>query len=533
MRPRLQSLTLAMLCSAIACSTPAEKDEPGPAFSLAGSAGAGAQAGAAPGSFGGVSGAGGSSSEVGTAGMGGAGTAGSSSGSAGAAASGNGGVGGAGLSGNAGASGATSGHGGDVSTAGEAGGGTGGATGGAAGSGPERPVYAYAAQVENTGADCSVPALAEPAALPKNSRLPDPFEALAGTRITRKSEWRCRRQELHAQARKYVYGEKPTPDSVTGTVSRNEVSVHVEAEGKSIDFSADIVLPSQAEGPFPAIINVGAKGGFGGISLGESRLLEQGVAVIYYDHSELGQEGQAEQSRGKPNPGKFYDIYGGTHSAGLLMAWAWGASRLIDVLQAAGGDVIDSERLGVTGCSRNGKGAFAIGVFDERIALTIPHETSTAGVPAFRIVDQLNTERTDHNFFGLNWLSDAFEPFVLNADQLPLDTHALVAMIAPRGLLVLDNPHQRQMSAPAGHVATLAGLEVYRALGVEGNVSYHSNVSETPHCSYKNEYTELLLQNIGKFLKHENDQPGRMLPSATGSGDLSGWRDWETPTLSD
>ncbi len=38
------------------------------------------------------------------------------------------------------------------------------------------------------------------------------------------------------------------------------------------------------------------------ISLGESRILEQGVAVIYYNHYDLGQEGQAEASRGKPNP---------------------------------------------------------------------------------------------------------------------------------------------------------------------------------------------------------------------------------------
>jgi len=58
--------------------------------------------------------------------------------------------------------------------------------------------------------------------------------------------------------------------------------------------------------------------------------------------------------------------------------------------------------------SRNGKGAFAIGLFDERIALTIPQETSTGGVPAYRIVDVLNTERTDHNYYGLNWLSNNF-----------------------------------------------------------------------------------------------------------------------------
>ncbi|XXX75455.1 hypothetical protein WMF30_48180 [Sorangium sp. So ce134] len=390
--------------------------------------------------------------------------------------------------------------------------------------------------VENESADCEVAALAEASALHQIPRLPDPFTKLDGNRMSTKAEWRCRRQEIRKQAEKYIYGEKPTPDVVTGTVTENKVSVHVEAEGKGIDFSADVVLPSKGQAPFPAIINVGTKGGFGGITLGEGRVLDQGVAVIYYNHNELGREGTPEQSRGKPNPGKFYDIYGGKHSAGLLMAWAWGASRILDVIQMSGGNIIDPTGIGVTGCSRNGKGAFAIGVFDDRIALTIPHETSTAGVPAYRIADVLGRERTDHNYYGLNWLSNDFDPFVFknnasNAVKLPIDTHALIAMIAPRGLLVLENPHQAQMGAPAGHTATVAGAEVYKALGVEKNISYHSRVADTAHCSYKNEYTDLLVKNIARFLKHEGEAPGEFVVGSGGSLSMSDWVDWEAPTL--
>lgn len=400
----------------------------------------------------------------------------------------------------------------------------------------DRPVYSYAAIVENTGCDCNVPELPDASQLPKITKLPDPFKKIDGTRMSKKSEWQCRRQEILKQAEKYIYGEKPIPELVIGTVTRTKVSVHVEDKGKAIDFSAAIVLPPNGQGPFPAIINVGTKGGFGGITLGESRILEQGVAVIYYNHYELGQEGTPEKSRGQPNPGKFYEIYGGNHSAGLLMAWAWGASRIIDVLQKSGGEIIDAERLGVTGCSRNGKGAFTIGVFDERIALTIPQETSTGGVPALRIVDKLNTERTDHNYYGLNWLSNNFEPFVFknnvsNAVKLPIDAHSMVAMIAPRGLLVLENPHQRQMGAPAGYTSVMAGSEVYKALGAGDNISYHSNVSNTEHCSYKNEYTDLLVQNIARFLKHEGDKPGKIVAGTGGTLNISEWKDWQTPTL--
>lgn len=401
---------------------------------------------------------------------------------------------------------------------------------------PNRPVYAPAALVENTASECEVPSLPAAAQLPKIAKLPDPFKKIDGELIKSKSEWSCRRQEIHKQAEKYIYGQKPPkPANVSGTVTKTKVTVNVEEQGKKISFSAEVVLPSTGSGPFPAIINLGARGGFGGITLGEKLVLDQGVGIIFYNHNELGVEGQAEASRGKPNTGLFYNIYTSSHDAGLLMAWAWGASRLIDVLQQSGGDIIDVERLGVTGCSRNGKGAFTVGVFDERIALTIPQETSTAGVPALRVVDSLNgAELTKYNYNGLNWLSDVFGPFVMNAAQLPIDTHELVGMIAPRGLLVLENQHMAQFAAPAGHVAALAGAEIYKALGFEKNVSYISDVANDQHCAAgKPEYTEPLVKNIAAFLKGDGTAPGIIKAGSKAVGNLSQWRDWQTPTLGD
>lgn len=429
--------------------------------------------------------------------------------------------------GSAGATGGGTGDGGKM--------GTGGSTGIDAGADPNRPIYAYGATVENTSVDCTVPTLPEGKSLTnKISKLPDPFPKIDGTKISKRSEWRCRRQEILEQAKKYVFGDRPAFDVVSGSVTNSKISVHVEAKGKKIDFSAKIVLPTKGTPPFPAIINVGASG----MTMTESRVTNEGVAVIYYDNYKLGVEGTAEQSRGKPNPGLFYDIYGGTHSAGLLMAWSWGASRMIDVLQQSGGAIIDYQRLGVTGCSRLGKGAFVIGLFDERIALTMPEEPSTGGDPAFRIQDVVSgAERTDYNYNGLNWLSDNFAPFVYSGSsqvvKLPIDTHSMIATFAPRGLLVLENPHQTQMGAPAGHMATITGAEVYKALGVETNVSYHSSVADTNHCSWKTEYNDLLIRNITRFLKHETAKTGDILVGSGGSLKTSDWKDWTSPTLTD
>src|SRR5205085_20017 len=108
-----------------------------------------------------------------------------------------------------------------------------------------------AAGVEDDGADCPVTL---PGASPANSRLPDPFQRLNGTRITAKSDWRCRREEIKKLAERSVYGTKPgKPASVTGTVSGTSITVNVSDQGRSASFSASVQLPS-GSGPFPAVV---------------------------------------------------------------------------------------------------------------------------------------------------------------------------------------------------------------------------------------------------------------------------------------
>jgi hypothetical protein len=114
-----------------------------------------------------------------------------------------------------------------------------------------------AVPVEDEGVDCPV---SIPGSFPASSRLPDPFRKLNGTRISAKSEWRCRRAEIRELAERYVYGDKPArPASVTGTVSSTSITVNVTQSGRSVSFSAGVQLPS-GSGPFPAVVVVG---GFG------------------------------------------------------------------------------------------------------------------------------------------------------------------------------------------------------------------------------------------------------------------------------
>ncbi|MFI9603227.1 cellulose binding domain-containing protein [Streptomyces sp. NPDC052043] len=385
--------------------------------------------------------------------------------------------------------------------------------------------HVVAAQVqaggEDDGADCAVPNPGSPTA---GSLLPDPFRRLDGTRISSTSDWRCRRAEISQLAQRSVYGQKPAkPASVTGTVSASSITVNVSDQGKSASFSASVSLPS-GSGPFPAVIVLG------GLGADTATIKASGVAVINYDPYTVGKEGTARNNK----QGAFYSVYGSSSSTGLLMAWSWGVSRIVDVIEQSGGNVLKASATGVTGCSRFGKGAIVAGAFDQRIALTMPIESGSGGVPVLRgIQGESGAQPLSSAYSEQPWLGDAFSSYTGNPNSLPVDTHEILGMVAPRGLFVMDNPYVDWLAARSGSVAALGGAEIYKALGAGSNISYWSDVQDGTHCAVRSEWKTPLQQNIQKFLLGTGSSPGVFRIAPSKSGNLSTWRDWQTPTLTD
>jgi len=345
-------------------------------------------------------------------------------------------------------------------------------------------------KVENPTASCIVGTLPEYSALTANAKLPDPFIKLDGTRIKDKSEWPCRREEIRQQLIKYVFGDKPIPakGSVTGTVSTTKISVNVTEGTKTCLFDVTVNMNGATQ-PAPALISYGA---------GASA--PTGVAKITFTAIEGG-------SGAKKGP--FYDFYGSNHAAGYLIAQAWQVSRIIDLLEQNPG-IFDPAKIGVTGCSRNGKGAFIGGVLDNRIALTIPVESGIGGTVALRLVEKLDTggEWPYHAISYVRWLSEvALGKFTSgnnasadNTDRLPVDMHSAMALIAPRGLYIVDNPSGTYagLDARSAWVTGNAGKAIFEALGVGDNFTYVGASGD--HCQWRTQYTASLNAMVDKFL---------------------------------
>jgi hypothetical protein len=326
--------------------------------------------------------------------------------------------------------------------------------------------------VEHTGAEFGKPLLPEIRDLPIVRPLPDPFAWSDGRgRSTKFSDWNRRRAEIKTEIEHYGIGTKPArPENITAKFEGGMLTVTVAVNDQVLTLTSQIVLPD-GDGPFPAVIGIGQGSG----SLPADIFQSRGIVRIPFRFQEVMSH---TQTRGKEPINRLYpDLT----EIGAYSAWSWGISRLIDGLELVKEDLpIDLSHLAVTGCSFAGKMALFAGAFDERIALTIAQESGGGGAAAWRVSETLgNVEtlgKTSHAWFR----EDMFH-FANQVPKLPYDHHELMAMVAPRALLVLGNPDYQWLADESGYVSCRAAHEVWKTFGIGDRFGF-SIVSGHRHC---------------------------------------------------
>jgi hypothetical protein len=323
--------------------------------------------------------------------------------------------------------------------------------------------------------------------------LNDPWKFADGKAVATADDWTCRQQEMSKILQQYILGDyPPPPDSVTGTMSGTSLSVTVKVGSNTKTISVTITKPSAggASGG-PAIIGVG------GISVP----VPAGVGRINFGNDACA----AQASPSSHGTGWFFDLHGRSHSAGATTAWAWCVGRIIDALEQVGAATsgIDTKKLGVTGCSRNGKGAFMVGALEKRIALVIPQESGSGGAACWRISDSEKSKgkniQTGSQIVGENaWFSPKFNSFTSKITSIPGDFHFLPALVAPRGLFVIEN--DIDWLGPVSTTGCMkAGRMIYQGLGVGANMGF-SLVGGHQHCQFPSASTANLNSYINTFL---------------------------------
>ncbi|KAF1844542.1 carbohydrate esterase family 15 protein [Cucurbitaria berberidis CBS 394.84] len=291
------------------------------------------------------------------------------------------------------------------------------------------------------------------AAFPSVKTMPDPFLYLDGkTRVQSKDEWiQCRQPEIMKLLQEYQYGYYPdhSQETVSATRSGNTLTVTVATGGKTATIAATLNLPS-GSGPFPVIISIGG--------MDTKSYTGAGIAVVTFDYGKVAADSNTKS-------GSFWTLYSGK-DIGVLTAWAWGFHRVLDGIELKVPE-IDATKSGVTGCSRLGKAALAAGLFDKRIAVTMPMCSGVQGAGPYRYSLSGQGENLENAKSGAGWwTSSGISQFVGKSTQLPYDAHTIVTAIAPRAVILSQNSgDQFTDSKGTAQVTFPAAKVVYNWLG--------------------------------------------------------------------
>jgi len=152
---------------------------------------------------------------------------------------------------------------------------------------------------------------------------------------------------------------------------------------------------------------------------------------------------------------------------GALRAWAWGASRFMDYLETD--PSVDAKRAVIEGVSRFGKAALVTMAYEPRYAIGFIGSSGMGGAALHRrrIGELLENVAGSGEY---HWMAGNYIKYAgpLTAKDLPVDSHQLIALSAPRPLFIgAGAPEQGDAWVdPRGmFMATVAASPVYRLLG--------------------------------------------------------------------
>ena len=178
------------------------------------------------------------------------------------------------------------------------------------------------------------------------------------------------------------------------------------------------------------------------------------------------------------------------------------------------------------------------GFFDDRIALTIPQEGGSGADGCWRIADDLahtpngpKVENAAQIVQGDAWFSPIFSNYVNTIPTLPYDHHSLSAVLAPRGLFIVENSGIDYLAPLSSFGCSTAARIVYKALGAEGNLGFTQ--SNHGHCAFPSSEQGVLNTYINRFLLGQTGTADTFQTSGGTFTWVAGkWIDWVAPTLS-
>ncbi len=352
-----------------------------------------------------------------------------------------------------------------------------------------------------------------PDALPSTASLPDPLVMRDGSRVATKADWLGKRApELRALFSHYMYGALPRTPAMEGKVIREDkAALGGKATLREVLVSCGldapvhllVLIPNKRADKVACFLGMNFNGNYrllddplvqmpagwvGGAAPNRAaesargkdkamwdveQTIDRGYAVATFFSGDVVPDDKelAEAVLRKLRPSGSAER--GPADTAVVMAWAWGFSRMLDYVETV--PEVDAKRIAAVGHSRNGKTALVAAAFDERFALCIPTQAGCGGTAPSRLSAeagalQPNGRPKAESVAIINknfphWFCGNFKAFNEATEKLPFDQHALIALCAPRPVL-LSCAEGDQWANPEGQFAMLhAAAPAYALFG--------------------------------------------------------------------
>ena len=278
-----------------------------------------------------------------------------------------------------------------------------------------------------------------------------------------------------------------------GKATRRQVTIHFSKDPAGPSMDLLIYLPVGAGKPAPLLLNLGFGAnntmvndpnvkvgtmwdrkqnkrvpmtrGFGGMNV--LPFLEKGFGFATFNYGDVDPDAPGAVAYGVR---KLYLKEGQTEPApdewGSIAAWAWGISRAIDYFETD--KDVDAKRVAITGISRLGKTVLWAGAHDTRVAMVIASCSGEGGAAlSHRNYGETIKHLAAPTRYPYQFCAN-YGKWADNVAEFPVDAHMLIALIAPRPVL-LQTGYTDKWSDPYGEfLAAVAAEPVYELLGKQG-----------------------------------------------------------------
>lgn len=336
--------------------------------------------------------------------------------------------------------------------------------------------------------------------------LPDPLTCMDGQLVKDADTWRNkRRAEIVDLFEQHQFGVSPAApadirftlheqdaDALDGTAKRTQATIFFADNADDPKMDILLYVPSDATAPVPVLLYIafspnsmviddpGIRQGFiwnrehqkvpapksrGFERLNISTVLERGfgLATVYYGDIEPDFAGGAQHGIRSLFPA---DEENKPDAWGSIGAWSWGLSRALDYFEKE--NAVDASRVAVMGVSRLGKTVLWAGAMDERFALIIPVCSGESGAALSRRDYGENIAHISAPSRYFYWFAPRYQQYGQNVAALPVDSHMLISLIAPRPVLLITGNTDKWSDPYGEFLAAVAAEPVYNLLGKQG-----------------------------------------------------------------